>query len=175
MVTPWTCSRRISAKSCSVSDRVKYPVGSSKMISFALRVAARAAATSCCCPICRAPRKARASNEKPISSRIRWALRSIARSFRRESRASSSPRNMLAATVRCGQSTTSWWTTFMPSAIASCGDPRATGFPRHRISPLVRAIAPDRSLIKVDLPAPFSPTTAWTSPCMTSRSTAFRA
>ena len=33
----------------------------------------------------------------------------------------SSPRKRLAATVRCGQSTTSWWTALMPRSIASCG------------------------------------------------------
>ena len=77
----------------------------------------------------------------------------------------SSPRNMLAATVRWRQSTTSWCTALMPSAIASCGRGEADrSRPARRSRRPVRGMTPVRSLIRVDLPAPFSPTMAWISP-----------
>jgi hypothetical protein len=43
------------------------------------------------------------------------------------------------------------------------------------IFPLSGVTAPVQVLIKVDFPAPFSPTKAWTSPFLTSRDTPERA
>src|SRR2546423_9068338 len=46
-----------------------------------------------------------------------------------------------------------------------------TGFPSKRISPLSGLWMPATHLIRVDLPAPLSPTSAMTSPSRTSKST----
>src|SRR5438552_8273343 len=52
----------------------------------------------------------------------------------------------------------------IPAAWASSGRVKETGTPRYRIWPLSGAYTPVSSLIRVDLPAPFSPTRACTSP-----------
>src|SRR5437870_3562103 len=63
----------------------------------------------------------------------------------------------------------------MPRRNASRGEAKVTGAPSQRISPASGRSAPAMSLRRVDLPAPFSPTTACTSPAATARSTASRA
>src|SRR5512132_2241431 len=50
-----------------------------------------------------------------------------------------------------------------------------TGFPSKRISPLSAVLIPATHLIRVDLPAPLSPTSAITSPWRTSKSTSVSA
>src|SRR5688572_12096040 len=51
-----------------------------------------------------------------------------------------------------------------PAAWASAGDAKDTGAPSRNIAPSSRRYAPVMILISVDLPAPFSPTRACTSP-----------
>src|SRR5579883_2684473 len=63
----------------------------------------------------------------------------------------------------------------MPCAIASCGRASETVSPFHRMVPPLGACTPVSSLIRVDLPAPFSPTIAWISPFSKARSTDFSA
>src|SRR5581483_1159504 len=63
----------------------------------------------------------------------------------------------------------------MPSSIAFCGLSMVTGWPLIRMSPLSLGCAPARIFIRVDLPAPFSPSRAWTSPFRTVRETSSRA
>jgi len=58
----------------------------------------------------------------------------------------------------------------MPSPIASVVPVICTGSPSNAIAPLSAVTAPDRILIRVDLPAPFSPTRACTEPAATSMS-----
>ena len=52
----------------------------------------------------------------------------------------------------------------MPTSIASVGDLNTRGSPATRISPSSGFCTPYRIFISVDLPAPFSPTRAWTVP-----------
>jgi len=52
----------------------------------------------------------------------------------------------------------------MPALSASRGCSKSTGLPSTKYSPEVRRMAPAIALHKVDLPAPFSPTSACTSP-----------
>src|SRR5664279_3614344 len=59
----------------------------------------------------------------------------------------------------------------MPASLASCGEEKVTTCPLKRMLPLSGVYTPPISLISVDLPAPFSPIRAWTSPTCTSRST----
>src|SRR3990170_7382073 len=63
----------------------------------------------------------------------------------------------------------------MPSSWARCGVAMSTGCPSSRTRPCSRDRAPAKIFIRVDLPAPFSPTRAWTSPGNTSKETSSRA
>ena len=76
----------------------------------------------------------------------------------------SSPRRMFSATVRTGTSMKCWWTMLIPRAIASDGPLIVTADPSSRISPSSGGASPYRMFIRVDLPAPFSPSRAWISP-----------
>lgn len=74
---------------------------------------------------------------------------------------------MVSATVRSGTRLISWNAVWMPSRWASDGHAIAAGAPKTRISPELGRIRPESSLTVVDLPAPFSPSSAWTSPAAT--------
>src|SRR3954471_22896860 len=58
----------------------------------------------------------------------------------------------------------------MPSFSAAIGFGRLTGVPCQSTSPSSGWCAPESTLIRVDLPAPFWPSRQWTSPVRTSRS-----
>ena len=77
-----------------------------------------------------------------------------------------------SATVRSGNRRGSWWTTAIPSARA-CGRALELRSARRRAgsSPLSGWWTPARILTSVLLPAPFSPTSAWTSPGSSSSET----
>ena len=65
----------------------------------------------------------------------------------------------------------------IPAASASMGDPIRAGFPSMRISPPSGGYTPEMILMRVDFPAPLSPSSASTSPGRTpteTRSTAVR-
>src|ERR1700753_2774723 len=59
----------------------------------------------------------------------------------------------------------------MPSTEASWGEPNDAGWPSKRTSPESYEWTPASPLIRVDLPAPLSPTSALTRPGWTWRST----
>ena len=59
----------------------------------------------------------------------------------------------------------------MPCASASRVERIVTGLPSIRMLPPSAPWAPERIFIRVDLPAPFSPTSAWISPPATAKST----
>src|SRR3954447_5924603 len=63
----------------------------------------------------------------------------------------------------------------MPPSWASCGPLKRTGRPSNTTSPTSRSYTPVRTLIKVDLPAPFCPISACTSPRRTSNEASRRA
>src|SRR5688572_24238172 len=65
----------------------------------------------------------------------------------------------------------SWWTKLIGSRSTS----GVTNWPRRRTSPASAVCTPARILIRVDLPAPFSPRRAVTAPAGSSRSTLSRA
>src|SRR5262245_23121414 len=77
---------------------------------------------------------------------------------------------MLSATERSGISESSWKTQAMPAARASDGDAKVIGSPSRSIRPSSGGTTPAMILIRVDLPAPFSPRTAWIRPARTVRS-----
>src|SRR6185503_6087410 len=59
----------------------------------------------------------------------------------------------------------------MPAAIASRGERKSTARPSTRTTPSSGRYSPARTFMSVLLPAPFSPSRAWISPCRRSRST----
>ena len=67
---------------------------------------------------------------------------------------------MLSATVRSGISDNSWKMQTMPAFVASAGERNVTVRPASSIVPEFGCTTPAMILIKVDLPAPFSPRTA---------------
>ena len=81
------------------------------------------------------------------------------------------PRTRFSATDRSGNEIGSWWISVMPSRCATIGLGISTGSPLSFSVPRVGRCTPARILAKVDLPAPFSPSRAWISPRLRSRST----
>jgi len=71
---------------------------------------------------------------------------------------------MFSETVSSGNSCGSWYTVAMPRAMASPVPAIVTGAPSNSIVPVSACSTPDKILIIVDLPAPFSPTSACTRP-----------
>src|SRR5579871_6717451 len=83
-----------------------------------------------------------------------------------------SPRITFSATVNGGTRRKCWCTIPIPAASASRGDVNATGVPQSRISPSSGRYRPVRMFDNVDFPAPFSPSSACTSPSAASKCTA---
>src|SRR5947208_3372718 len=82
-----------------------------------------------------------------------------------------SPRITFSATVNGGTRRKCWCTIPIPASRASRGEPNVTGLPPRKIWPSSGWYSPVRIFESVDLPAPFSPSRAWTSPGRASKST----
>src|SRR4051794_24805077 len=76
----------------------------------------------------------------------------------------SAPSTTFSSTVRLSASLKCWWTMPMPRAMASAGVWKATSAPSTSIVPSSGRCMPYKIFIRVDLPAPFSPQSACTSP-----------
>src|SRR5258706_2944892 len=74
------------------------------------------------------------------------------------------PSATFSATERWGARLSSCWTTAMPRRRASRGVSSASSRPATRMVPSSGRSTPDRRLISVLLPAPFSPSSAWMRP-----------
>ena len=61
----------------------------------------------------------------------------------------------------------SWKMQATPAAMAAAGSGKTTSRPSSIMRPLSGATTPAMTLMRVDLPAPFSPSTAWTRPAWT--------
>ena len=85
------------------------------------------------------------------------------------------PRNRFAVTSRFSHSARSWNTVWMPRAVAACGLRTWTSRPSSDRRPRSGSSTPAMIFIRVDLPAPLSPTSPITSPRRTSRSAPRRA
>ena len=117
-----------------------------------------------------------AGRSNPVSAG--QALEALGHRRRRSmnpARRGSTPRNTFSATVRCGTRATSWATRAMPRR----GRPAARRSDRLRRAgaalPWSGAMTPAMILPRVDLPAPFSPTKAWTVPAAMVSDTSSRA
>src|SRR5262245_56185879 len=86
-------------------------------------------------------------------------------------RAGRSPSAMFSAIDSAGTRRRSCGMVTMPAAMASWGLAKRHSSPSRRTTPRSGRWTPPRMRISVDLPAPFSPTTAWISPNATSKST----
>src|SRR5262245_11553666 len=82
-----------------------------------------------------------------------------------------SPSAMFSAIDNAGTRRRSCGMVTMPTAMASWGLAKWHSSPSRRTTPRSGRWTPPRMRISVDLPAPFSPTTAWISPNATSKST----
>ena len=82
---------------------------------------------------------------------------------------------MFSATVISGSSAGCWWTIAIPRSCAVAGVRFSTGEPSKMIVPASGAVVPEATFIRVDLPAPFSPSRACTSPGRTSNETSVSA
>ena len=76
----------------------------------------------------------------------------------------STPRMMLSRIEKHSTSLKCWWTMPIPSALASLGSLICTTWPSFLMTPSSGWYRPNSTLIKVDFPAPFSPSRAWISP-----------
>ena len=83
----------------------------------------------------------------------------------------SRPIKKLRVTDISGIIARSWKTVAIPASIASRGVSKDIGRPSNRISPFDGLCTPDIVLIKVDFPAPLSPSRQWHSPGRTSKLT----
>src|SRR5262249_1315794 len=71
---------------------------------------------------------------------------------------------IVAATGGAAKPDSPWNPLPIPSRCASAGRRNSTGAPSSSIVPASGRTTPDSTLISVDLPAPFSPSTAWIRP-----------
>src|SRR4029453_14803419 len=111
----------------------------------------------------------------PAASRSSTRSRPSAASWRRNAPASVVVSRRFSATVRSGANAGSWNTGARPAARAWAGGRNRTTLPATSTPPASGRITPERILTRVLLPAPFAPTSAWTSPGATARSTERRA
>ena len=79
-------------------------------------------------------------------------------------RRSARPRKMFSGTESAGTRASSWEIIATPARWASSGRANLTCAPPILISPRCPQTSPERIFIRVDFPAPFSPSSAWTSP-----------
>src|SRR5262245_29449221 len=161
--------------SSATSPASKLDVGSSRISTRASTATARAMATSCCTAIGWLPSADPGSMCKPMRDNSSAARARIARPSIEPNRRGSRPRRMFSATERFVHRLTSWYTVLMPASCACAGLPKDTGTPARRISPASGVCTPVRALTSVDLPAPFSPSNACTSPGNSRKSTSANA
>ena len=177
MPLPAAASARVRSNSQDTSDGPSAEVASSRTTmsgsaasTFAIATSWRAATDrSRTCRAGSMPARPMLSKSSPARARIRrlatvpsglsgWRLK-----------------KMFSITVRSGISGSSWNTTPTPAASDSPGSRGANRSPRSCTSPPSARSTPEMTLTRVDLPAPFSPSSACTSPGWTSKLTSCRA
>src|SRR5271157_1785426 len=166
---------RMRANNPSRSAGVRLEVGSSNPMIWAPRAKVRAISTTCSSAIPRLETRVVTESRGASGFKISLAFAWNSARFTTLS-ASVCPRKMFCATSSWGTRLGSWLTNPTPSARACRGSSMATSpWPSISIAPESGGCTPKRIFIKVDLPAPFSPIRAWTSPALRSKSTPFNA
>ena len=168
IAVPCAFMRVSTANNRSISRFSSAAVGSSRMKTRHWRRSALAIATSW-----RSAKPSEATGRSGSGSKSSWAstARAAARICARSTRASGpnrrtgrSPSAMFSAIDSAGTRRSSCGMVTMPAAMASRGLAKCRSAPSTRIVPRSGRQTPPRMRISVDLPAPFSPTTAWISP-----------
>ena len=118
----------------------------------------------CCIPTVISSTSASGSTSSPYFSERATTFFLASFFCRKPSLLGSTPRMMLSSTVKHSTSLKCWWTMPMWSVLASLGSRISTRFPSMRISPCSGWYRPKSTLMRVDFPAPFSPSRAWISP-----------
>ena len=154
------------SKRRSSSARPSEDVGSSRIRTLGRSAQARAISIIWRCPVESALAGARASRSIPRRSSIAWASATIVLrpSHRPPARTGSRPTIRFSAIERLGSTVSSWNTVWIPAAFASAGLSKLMARPSSRIWPVSGGNRPEAIFMRVDLPAPFSPMNAWTSP-----------
>ena len=167
--TPRFFRSRTRSKKCFFSSGVSVAVGSSKMITFALCSTARAISTICFLAAPSAPTSRRRERRRSSATGGTAARRCRCRAIDCRSapdRGRCSGRRSLSA--RGCSPGTPWRCRAAALRAATSARPDC---PRSVIVPEVSVTTPAMTLVSVDLPAPFSPTSAWISPRRSSKST----
>ena len=165
MLLPSAARLRMISISSSISCGVKTAVGSSKISISLFRYSILSISVRCCIPTVISEMSASGSIRSPYFS-LSSTTRLRASVFLRKPAefVGSTPRMMLSSTLKISTSLKCWCTMPIPSAFASFGSLISTVFPFLRISPSSGWYSPKSTLIRVLLPAPFSPKRAWISP-----------
>ena len=125
---------------------------------------------SCRCASGSSSTRVRSPTSSPSSASTGRARAAISRREMNGPRLISRIVNRLASTSRSPNRFSSCETTATPRRTASAVVANRTGSPSSRSSPESGAIAPATILTSVDLPAPFSPSSACTEPARTVKS-----
>ena len=171
MATPLALSSSSTAKSASTSLPVSAAVGSSKMRMRAFMDSALAISTSCCLATPSSPTGMSRSTSKPIRCSAAWACALRCLRLTNPKRRGVRPSMMFSATDMVGTRLSSWWMVAIPSASEALVSGIFTSVPSTRMRPESGSCTPAIILMRVDLPAPFSPNKACTWPRRTVRST----
>src|SRR5689334_2869226 len=170
---PCSASRRTRSRTWRVCATPSAAVGSSSITTLESQSTAFAIAT-----VWRWPPESEATGIRTevtvrteSEARVRRAACSMSASSSSHDRPRSRPRNMFWTMSKLSQRARSWYTTSMPSLLASVGPWIVTGSPSNSTSPPSIGWMPATHLTSVDLPAPLSPTSAVTSPARTVKST----
>ena len=169
---PSSRSRFSTWKTRVTSAAVSAEVASSRMSSLGLRASALAISTIWRRDSGRLETGADGfTPSAPARARASVAIRRCARPSMKPQRRGGSVMQILSATLRCGISDNSWKMQAMPAAFASLGLANSTSWPSSSIRPASRWTTPAMILMRVDLPAPFSPSNAWMRPRLQAKST----
>jgi len=177
MPTPSARSRPMTLNSSSISASLSAAVGSSMISTCESCEMALTISTICCRATVSFETGVSGSISRFICARSSAVRRFISFSFRNRRKAlrGSRPMKMFWATVRSCARLSSWWIMVIPIRCAARVSGICTSRPRKKIFPSSFGYTPVSTFIRVDLPAPFSPTSACTSPAFRSKRALFNA
>jgi hypothetical protein len=163
IATPRSRIRLTVAKRLITSCGDSAAVGSSMIKRRALVDSAFAISSSCRSATPSPRTGVSGPKSTPSSSRMIWTFERICDQSTDPTRPRGCrPANTFSATVRSGKTVGSWYMATKPSRCAASGSPIRRGSPSTTMSPASGWTTPVRILTRVDLPAPFSPTSACT-------------